>query len=165
MFPWLEVCPEPLGQNGKIENHSYASENITTQPPSFENFDAAPPRAGLPPARLSPTGTRCGSHTRQASLRAQRLLDAPSHHVSPEETIEISKSYEFLVLLPARPATPATSARRRNQEGQPDHQDRLRRPARQRPPRTHSARRRQPSISFAARNSIPQSSNSPTANR
>jgi len=30
-------------------------------------------------------------------LEGSRLLDAPAHHVSAEETINIAKDYEFLV--------------------------------------------------------------------
>src|SRR5208282_1586234 len=36
-------------------------------------------------------------------LEGSRLLDAPSHHVSAEETIEIGKQYEFLVLFTSTP--------------------------------------------------------------
>ena len=32
-------------------------------------------------------------------LEGSRLLDAPPHHVSAEETIKICKDYEFLVLF------------------------------------------------------------------
>ena len=32
-------------------------------------------------------------------LPGSRLLDAPSHHVTPEETIQIARDYEFLVLF------------------------------------------------------------------
>jgi hypothetical protein len=32
-------------------------------------------------------------------LEGSRLLDAPSHHVSVKETIQISKNYEFQVLF------------------------------------------------------------------
>jgi len=32
-------------------------------------------------------------------IKSSRLLDAPSHDVSPEETVEIAKNFEFLVLF------------------------------------------------------------------
>ena len=36
-------------------------------------------------------------------LEGARLLDAPSHGVSPEEAIKITKNYEFLVLFTSTP--------------------------------------------------------------
>ena len=39
-------------------------------------------------------------------LDGARLLDAPSHHVSAEETINIAKEYEFLVLYTSTPGFP-----------------------------------------------------------
>src|ERR1700755_1875904 len=57
-------------------------KTLFLNPPSFENFDGG---ASSP----SPAGM----------LEGSRLLDAPPHHVSAEETIEIAKGYEFLVLF------------------------------------------------------------------
>jgi hopanoid biosynthesis associated radical SAM protein HpnJ len=39
-------------------------------------------------------------------LEGSRLLDAPPHHVSAEETIELGKQYEFLVLFTSTPGFP-----------------------------------------------------------
>jgi hopanoid biosynthesis associated radical SAM protein HpnJ len=39
-------------------------------------------------------------------LEGARLLDAPSHHVSADETIEMAKEYEFLVLYTSTPGFP-----------------------------------------------------------
>jgi hopanoid biosynthesis associated radical SAM protein HpnJ len=39
-------------------------------------------------------------------LEGARLLDAPSHHVSAEETINITRDYEFLVLFTSTPGFP-----------------------------------------------------------
>ena len=36
-------------------------------------------------------------------LEGSRLLDAPPHHVTAPETIEICKQYEFLVLFTSTP--------------------------------------------------------------
>jgi hopanoid biosynthesis associated radical SAM protein HpnJ len=36
-------------------------------------------------------------------LEGARLLDAPSHHISAERTIEIAKNYEFLILFTSTP--------------------------------------------------------------
>jgi hypothetical protein len=39
-------------------------------------------------------------------LEGARLLDAPPHHVSGEETAKIAKDYEFLVLFTSTPGFP-----------------------------------------------------------
>ncbi len=75
-------------------------------PPSFENFDGG---AGsrwpatreiesywYPVWLAYPTGM----------LEGARLLDAPSHHVSADETINIARDYEFLVLFTSTPGFP-----------------------------------------------------------
>ena len=39
-------------------------------------------------------------------LEGARLLDAPPHYVSAEETIKIAREYEFLVLYTSTPGFP-----------------------------------------------------------
>ena len=81
-------------------------KTLFLNPPSFENFDGG---AGsrwpatreiesfwYPVWLAYPTGM----------LEGARLLDAPSHHVSGEETINIAKEYEFLVLFTSTPGYP-----------------------------------------------------------
>jgi hopanoid biosynthesis associated radical SAM protein HpnJ len=81
-------------------------KTLFLNPPSFENFDGG---AGsrwpatreiesywYPVWLAYPTGM----------LEGARLLDAPSHHVSAEETINIAKEYEFLVLYTSTPGFP-----------------------------------------------------------
>ena len=81
-------------------------KTLFLNPPSFENFDGG---AGsrwpatreiesywYPVWLAYPTGM----------LEGARLLDAPSHHVSAEETINITKEYEFLVLYTSTPGFP-----------------------------------------------------------
>ena len=63
----------------------------------------APARVGPPPAKSNPTGTPSGWPIRPACWKVPGLLDAPPHHVSAEETIEIGKQYEFLVLFTSTP--------------------------------------------------------------
>jgi len=75
-------------------------------PPSFENFDGGagsrwPATREIEsfwyPVWLSyPTGM----------LEGARLLDAPSHKVSAEETIGIAKDYDFVVLFTSTPGFP-----------------------------------------------------------
>jgi len=81
-------------------------KTLFLNPPSFENFDGG---AGsrwpatreiesfwYPVWLAYPTGM----------LEGARLLDAPSHHVSGEETIKIAQDYEFLVLFTSTPGFP-----------------------------------------------------------
>ena len=72
-------------------------------PPSFENFDGGASsrwpatreiESNLYPVWLAyPAGM----------LEGSRLLDAPPHHVSADETIKIGTDYEFLVLFTSTP--------------------------------------------------------------
>ena len=81
-------------------------KTLFLNPPSFENFDGG---AGsrwpatreiesywYPVWLAYPTGM----------LEGARLLDAPPHYVSAEETINICKEYEFLVLYTSTPGFP-----------------------------------------------------------
>jgi hopanoid biosynthesis associated radical SAM protein HpnJ len=81
-------------------------KTLFLNPPSFENFDGG---AGsrwpatreiesywYPVWLAYPTGM----------LEGARLLDAPSHHVSAEETIKVARDYEFLVLFTSTPGFP-----------------------------------------------------------
>ena len=81
-------------------------KTLFLNPPSFENFDGG---AGsrwpatreiesywYPVWLAYPTGM----------LEGARLLDAPPHHVSGEDTINIAKDYEFLVLFTSTPGFP-----------------------------------------------------------
>src|SRR6266496_3930694 len=81
-------------------------KTLFLNPPSFENFDGG---AGsrwpatreiesywYPVWLAYPTGM----------LEGARLLDAPPHHVTAEETIRTCKDYEFLVLFTSTPGFP-----------------------------------------------------------
>jgi len=81
-------------------------KTLFLNPPSFENFDGG---AGsrwpatreiesywYPVWLAYPTGM----------LEGARLLDAPPHHISGEETIQIARDYEFLVLFTSTPGFP-----------------------------------------------------------
>jgi len=81
-------------------------KTLFLNPPSFENFDGG---AGsrwpatreiesywYPVWLAYPTGM----------LEGARLLDAPPHHVSAEETLDIAREYEFLVLYTSTPGFP-----------------------------------------------------------
>jgi hopanoid biosynthesis associated radical SAM protein HpnJ len=81
-------------------------KTLFLNPPSFENFDGG---AGsrwpatreiesywYPVWLAYPTGM----------LEGARLLDAPPHYVSAEQTVDIAKEYEFLVLYTSTPGFP-----------------------------------------------------------
>jgi hypothetical protein len=81
-------------------------KTLFLNPPSFENFDGG---AGsrwpatreiesywYPVWLAYPTGM----------IEGARLIDAPSHHISAEETIDTAKQYEFLVLYTSTPGFP-----------------------------------------------------------
>ena len=81
-------------------------KTLFLNPPSFENFDGG---AGsrwpatreiesywYPVWLAYPTGM----------LEGARLLDAPPHHVSAEETVNIARDYKFLVLFTSTPGFP-----------------------------------------------------------
>ena len=81
-------------------------KTLFLNPPSFENFDGG---AGsrwpatreiesywYPVWLAYPTGM----------LEGARLLDAPPHYVSAEQTIDIARDYEFLVLFTSTPGFP-----------------------------------------------------------
>jgi hopanoid biosynthesis associated radical SAM protein HpnJ len=81
-------------------------KTLFLNPPSFDNFDGG---AGsrwpatreiesywYPVWLAYPTGM----------LEGARLLDAPPHHISAQQTIEIAKDYEFLVLFTSTPGFP-----------------------------------------------------------
>ncbi len=81
-------------------------KTLFLNPPSFENFDGG---AGsrwpatreiesywYPVWLAYPTGM----------LEGARLLDAPPHYVSAEDTIKIAQDYEFLVLFTSTPGFP-----------------------------------------------------------
>src|SRR6266849_1535464 len=81
-------------------------KTLFLNPSSFENF------VGVAGSRL-PSTREIESYwypVWQAypagALEGSRLLDAPSHHVSAEETINIAKAYEFLVLFTSTPGYP-----------------------------------------------------------
>src|ERR1041384_7128310 len=81
-------------------------KTLFLNPPSFENFDGG---AGSRwPATREIESYWCPVWLAYPTgmLEGARLLDAPPHHVSGEETINIAKDYEFLVLFTSTPGFP-----------------------------------------------------------
>src|SRR3979490_2306269 len=74
-------------------------KTLFLNPPSFENFDGGA-SSRCPATRESESYWYPGWLAYPAGmLEGSKLLDAPPHHVSAEEPIEIAKGYEFLVLF------------------------------------------------------------------
>jgi hopanoid biosynthesis associated radical SAM protein HpnJ len=81
-------------------------KTLFLNPPSFENFDGGAgsrwPATREIESCLFPVWLAYPA----GMLEGSRLLDAPAHYVSAEQTIEIAKDYEFLVLFTSTPGFP-----------------------------------------------------------
>ena len=78
-------------------------KTLLLNPPSFENFDGGA-GARYPATReISSFWFPTWLAYPAGLIKESRLLDAPSHGVSPEETIRIAKEYEFVVIFTTTP--------------------------------------------------------------
>lgn len=73
-------------------------KTLFLQPPSFEKFDGGASSRWPATREIESYWYPVWLAYPAGMLEGSRLLDAPPHHVSVEETIEIGKAYEFLVL-------------------------------------------------------------------
>ncbi len=88
-------------------------------PPSFENFDGGAGSRWPATREIESYWYPVWLAYPAGLLEGSRLLDAPPHHVSAEETIQIARDYEFLVLFTSTPGFPgdirlATAVKRAN---------------------------------------------------
>jgi hypothetical protein len=74
-------------------------KTLFLNPPSFERFDGGASSRWPATREIESYWYPVWLAYPAGLLEGSRLLDAPSHHVSVEETIQISKNYEFLVLF------------------------------------------------------------------
>jgi hopanoid biosynthesis associated radical SAM protein HpnJ len=74
-------------------------KTIFLNPPSFENFDGGASSRWPATREIESYWYPVWLTYPAGLLEGSRLLDAPPHHVSAAETIEICKGYEFLVLF------------------------------------------------------------------
>ena len=74
-------------------------KTIFLNPPSFENFDGGASSRWPATREIESYWYPVWLAYPAGLLEGSRLLDAPPHHVSAAETIEICKGYEFLVLF------------------------------------------------------------------
>jgi len=75
-------------------------------PPSFENFDGGAGSRWPATREIESYWYPVWLAYPAGMLEGSRLLDAPPHYVSAEETIKIAKDYEFLVLYTSTPGFP-----------------------------------------------------------
>ena len=59
--------------------------------------------AGLPRGKSSPIGIPCGFATRPAMLPDSKVVDAPPHKISIEQTVAMASDFELLVLFTSTP--------------------------------------------------------------
>lgn len=81
-------------------------KTLFLNPPSFENFDGGASSRWPATREIESYWYPVWLAYPAGLLEGSRLLDAPSHHVSGEETIEIARDYEFLVLFTSTPGFP-----------------------------------------------------------
>src|ERR1700723_1360155 len=74
-------------------------KTLLLNPPSFENFDGGASSRWPATREIESYWYPVWLAYPAGLLEGSRLLDAPPHHVSVEETIQICKNYEFLVLF------------------------------------------------------------------
>jgi len=75
-------------------------------PPSFENFDGGASSRWPATREIESYWYPVWLAYPAGMLSGSRLLDSAPHHISPEETINIAKDYEFLVLFTSTPGFP-----------------------------------------------------------
>jgi hopanoid biosynthesis associated radical SAM protein HpnJ len=81
-------------------------KTLLLNPPSFENFDGGAGSRWPATREIESYWYPVWLAYPAGQLTGSRLLDAPSHHVSAAETLEIAKQYEFLVLFTSTPGYP-----------------------------------------------------------
>jgi len=81
-------------------------KTLFLNPPSFENFDGGAGSRWPATREIESYWYPVWLAYPAGMLEGSRLLDAPSHHVSAAETINIARGYEFLVLFTSTPGFP-----------------------------------------------------------
>jgi hopanoid biosynthesis associated radical SAM protein HpnJ len=81
-------------------------KTLFLNPPSFENFDGGAGSRWPATREIESYWYPVWLAYPAGMLEGARLLDAPPHYVSAEETIRIAKEYEFLVLYTSTPGFP-----------------------------------------------------------
>ena len=81
-------------------------KTLFLNPPSFENFDGGAGSRWPATREIESYWYPVWLAYPAGMIEGARLLDAPPHYVSAEETIKIASDYEFLVLFTSTPGFP-----------------------------------------------------------
>ena len=81
-------------------------KTLFLNPPSFENFDGGAGSRWPATREIESYWYPVWLAYPAGMLEGARLLDAPPHHIGADETIEIARGYEFLVLFTSTPGFP-----------------------------------------------------------
>src|SRR5579883_1276409 len=74
-------------------------KTLLLNPPSFKNFDGGASSRWPATREIESFWYPVWLSYPAGMLPGSRLLDAPPHHITPEQTVQIAKDYEFLVLF------------------------------------------------------------------
>src|SRR5512144_1218676 len=78
-------------------------KTLLLNPPSFPNFDGGASSRWPASREIASFWYPVWLAYPAGMIPGSRLLDAPPHGVTPEETIRIARDYEFLVLFTSSP--------------------------------------------------------------
>ncbi len=81
-------------------------KTLFLNPPSFENFDGGAGSRWPATREIESYWYPVWLAYPAGMIEGARLVDAPPHHISAEETIQIARDYEFLVLFTSTPGFP-----------------------------------------------------------
>ena len=81
-------------------------KTLFLNPPSFENYDGGASSRWPATREIESYWYPVWLAYPAGMLEGSRLLDAPPHHITAEETVEIGKDFEFLVLFTSTPGFP-----------------------------------------------------------
>jgi hopanoid biosynthesis associated radical SAM protein HpnJ len=96
-------------------------KTLLLNPPSFENFDGGASSRWPATREIASFWYPVWLTYPAGMLPGSRLLDAPPHHVSAEETLRISRDYEFVVLFTSTVGFPSdVRLARAMKEARPD---------------------------------------------
>ena len=102
-------------------------KTLFLNPPSFENFDGGAGSRWPATREIESYWYPVWLAYPAGMLEGARLLDAPPHYVSAEETIKIAREYEFLVLYTSTPGFPGDIRLvQKIKDANPEDQDRFR---------------------------------------
>ena len=83
-----------------------ALKTLFLNPPSFENFDGGAGSRWPATREVESYWYPVWLAYPAGMIEESRLLDAPSHHISAEQTIRIARDYKFLLLFTSTPGFP-----------------------------------------------------------